>query len=168
MRKMNSSFRSVLSSFALLVFLSCFSQPARAASWKGLEPFVSKRADVERVLGRPVADKMRQDSSLQFSGPEGTITVFFVTPKFIAAKKLPPELEGTVLQIIIQHTGATTDTAESLKLATNPSFEHDDSKGVEVFKNAKDGLSYTFMNGRLKTTRYYYSVEQTLQLQKEK
>ena len=38
---------------------------ASAATWKGLEPFVSKRADVERALGAPVVDKMAEDGILE-------------------------------------------------------------------------------------------------------
>lgn len=167
MSNKNWHVRGALWGIALVVFLCLVNQPAQAASWKGLEPFVSKRADVERVLGRPILNRMLQDSSLQFSGPDGAITVFFVTPKFIATKKLPPSLEGTVLQIIIQHAAASTDTVESLNLVKNSSFDRDDDKGVEVFKNPKDGISYTFVKGRLKTTRYYYSVEQIGRLQKE-
>ena len=57
---------------------------ARAASWKGLEPFVSKRADVERVLGAPVADRMAQEGSLKFNVSGGSVMVFFVTARFVA------------------------------------------------------------------------------------
>lgn len=166
MSRTNLQVQGALWAVALAVFLPFLNQPAQAASWKGLEPLVSKRADVERVLGRPSANRMLQDGTLQFSEPDGKITVFFVTPKFIAAKKLPPSLEGTVLQIIIQHTRAT-DTAESLNLVKNSSFERDAGKDVQVFKNAKDGISYTFVESRLKTTRYYYSVEQIARLQKQ-
>ena len=160
-----SQVRGAFCGIALAVFLSFLNQSAQAATWKGVEPFVSKRADVERVLGRP--NKILQDGALQFNGAEGTITVFFVTPKFIAAKKLAPALEGTVLQIIIQHEPAPADTPESLNLVKNPAFERDDDdKSVKIFKNTKDGTSYTFVNGRLKTTRYFYSVEQIDRLQK--
>jgi hypothetical protein len=138
--------------------------PARAASWKGLEPFVSKRADVERVLGRP--SKLLKDGALQFSTPDGTITVFFVTPKFIAAKRLPERLAETILEITIQRVASATDTPESLGLLKNSSFKRSDDKAVAVFTNTKDGITHTFINGRLKTTRYFYSEEQLSQLQK--
>src|SRR5215212_2276073 len=48
---------------ALAVLLSA---GARAATWKGLEPFVSKRADVEQALGAPVADRYADDGTLEF------------------------------------------------------------------------------------------------------
>src|SRR5436305_3111450 len=76
---------------------------ARAASWKGLEPFVSRRADVEKALGAPVADHMSEDGSLKFNVSGGSVTVFFVTPKFVSTKHLAPKLEGTVLQIVLSH-----------------------------------------------------------------
>ena len=147
--------------------LLLFEQAASAASWKGLEPFVSKRADVERVLGAPKVDHMSEHGTLQFDVTGGAVTVFFVTPKFIAAKKLSPALEGTVLQIVLQHERAT-DTPESLNVVTNPAFKRQADKSVEVFTNEKDGLIYTFVDSRLKTTRYAYSTEQLARIQRGK
>jgi hypothetical protein len=151
---------------ALASFLSLLTPPAPAATWKGLEPFVSKRADVERALGRHT--KMLQDGALQFNAPDGIVSVYFVTPKFIATKKLSPELEGTVLQIIIQHQSGAAGTPESLNLVKNSSFKRSEGKGVLVLTNTKDGVSYTFVESRLKTTRYFYSAEQLNRLQKAK
>ncbi|HWS52613.1 MAG TPA: hypothetical protein VN228_00690 [Pyrinomonadaceae bacterium] len=140
---------------------------ARAASWKGLEPFVSKRADVERQLGAPASDRMSETGTLQFNVSGGTVTVFFVTPKFIAAKKLSPALEGTVLQIVLQHPSAT-DTPESLNVVTNSDFERQAKGNTEVFTNAKEGLIYTFIDSRLRTTRYSYSAQQLARIQRGK
>jgi hypothetical protein len=148
-----------------VVALLLAAQTARAASWKGLEPFVSKRADVERVLGAPKADRMAENGTLEFSVTGGAVTVFFVTPKFIAAKRLSPELEGTVLQIVLQHDQAT-DTPESLNIVTNSAFERQANKSVEVFTNARDGVIYTFVDSRLKTTRYSYSAQQLSRIQR--
>jgi hypothetical protein len=140
-------------------------QSALAATWKGLEPFVSKRADVERVLGAPTADHMAQNGTLQFKVSGGSVTVFFVTPKFIAAKKLSPALEGTILQIVLQHERAT-DTPESLNVVSNSAFKRQADKGVEVFINEKEGLMYTFVESKLKTTRYAYSTDQLARIQR--
>ena len=154
---------SVQSALAVLAaaftVLMLASHEARAATWKGLEPFVSKRADVERVLGRPTADRLAQDGTLRFELPDGAATISFVTPKFIAARKLSPALEGTVLQILVQHR-ASTDTPESLKLVNNPDYEVVASGPTQVYTNPKDGIYYSFVEGRLKTTRYSYSAEQ--------
>ena len=49
---------------ALTILLSAGA--ARAATWKGLEPFVSNRADVERVLGAPATDRYNEDGTLEF------------------------------------------------------------------------------------------------------
>jgi len=144
---------------AALTVLVFASQEARAATWKGLEPFVSKRADVERILGRPTADRVAQDGTLRFELPHGAATISFVTPKFIAARKLSPALEGTVLQIVVQHP-ASTDTPESLNLVKNPDYEVVASGPTQVYTNPKDGIYYTFVESRLKTTRYSYSEEQ--------
>jgi len=152
---------------AALAAFVLVSQPALAATWKGLEPFVSKRADVERVLGVPTSDRFADNGTLEFNVSGGKVTVFFVTPKFIAAKKLSPALEGTVLQIILQHERAT-DTPESMNLVKNGAYEHRRDKGVDVYSDPKAGLFYTFVESRLKTTRYSYSWEQFSNIQKMK
>src|ERR687894_1286054 len=126
---------------------------AQAATWKGLEPFVSKRADVEKVLGAPTNDRFAEDGTLEFNVSGGRVTVFFVTPKFIASKKLPSHYEGTVLQIVLQHESAR-DTPESMNLVTNKSFKREAKGSVEKYSDDKDGLFYTFVESRLKTTRY--------------
>jgi hypothetical protein len=146
----------------LAVALAAFtlaSPEARAATWRGLEPFVSKRADVERVLGKPTSDRLAIDGTLHFERAEGPVTISFVTPRFIATRKLLPALEGTVFQIVVQHA-ASNDTPESLKLVNNPDYERTAAGPAQVYTNPKDGIYYTFVENRLKTTRYSYSDEQ--------
>lgn len=138
-----------------------------AATWKGLEPFVSKRTDVERVLGAPVADRFADDGTLEFNVSGGKVTVFFVTPKFIASKKLPERYADTVLQIVLQHERAT-DTPESMNLVTNKAYEHRHDKGVDVYLEPKEGVAYTFVDSHLKTTRYSYSSQQLAKIQRGK
>ena len=150
---------------AAFVLLS--SAQTRAATWKGLEPFVSKRTDVERVLGVPVADRVADDGTLEFNVAGGKVTVFFVTPKFVTTKRLPAHYEGTVLQIVLQHERAT-DTPESMNLVSNKSFEHRHDKGVDVYLEPKEGIAYTFVDSRLKTTRYSYSAQQLARIQRGK
>jgi hypothetical protein len=150
---------------AAYVLLS--SAQTRAATWKGLEPFVSKRADVERVLGVPVADRMAADGTLEYNVAGGKVTVFFVTPKFIAAKRLPERYADTVLQIVLQHEHAT-DTPESMDLVRNKAYEHRYDKGVDVYLEPKEGIAYTFVDSHLKTTRYTYSSQQLARMQRGK
>ena len=94
------------------------------------------------------------------------MTTFFEA-KFIAAKKLSPDLEGTVLQIVLQHTNAA-DTPESMNLVKNKDFDRQSKEQVDFFLNAKEGLGYTFVKDRLKTTRYSYSSEQLSRIQRGK
>ena len=155
----------VLAAAAYVIILS--SAQARAATWKGLEPFVSKRTDVERVLGAPAADRMDADGTLEFNVSGGKVTVFFVTPKFVSTKRLPAHYEGTVLQIVLQHESAR-DTPESMNLVTNKAFKREAKGGVEKYTDEKDGLIYTFVESHLKTTRYAYSMDRLARVQRGK
>jgi hypothetical protein len=47
-----------------------------------------------------------------------------------------------------------------MRLVDNKNFEREDRQGGTVFRNLKDGIAYTFFNGRLKTTRYSASATQ--------
>ncbi|HEX8560066.1 MAG TPA: hypothetical protein VF668_18360 [Pyrinomonadaceae bacterium] len=159
--------RSVALGLAAALVLLLPAGAARAATWKGLEPFVSKRADVEKVLGAPTADRYDAEGTLEFNVSGGRVTIFFVTPKFVASKRLPAHYEGTVLQIILQHENAQ-DTPESMNLVTNKAFKREGARGVEKFSDDKDGLFYTFVESRLKTTRYSYSMERLARVQQGK
>lgn len=151
--------RVVLSAVALFASLLILSQSALAASWNGIEPLKSRRADVERIMGKPLVDQPGEDGTLQFKVNGGTVTIAFVNAHFVASKKLDPSLEGTVLQIVLQHDNSS-DTPESMNITGNSRFERQDTQGGSIFRNQKDGIVYTFFNGRLKTTRYTPSATQ--------
>jgi hypothetical protein len=139
---------------ALLVFAISSPLPAaRAASWSGIEPLKSRRADVERVLGKPAEDRPGQTGTLRFKVAGGTVTVAFIDARYVAAHKLARELEGTVRQIVLQHE-SSSETPESMKLVKNGSFEREDRGQVTVFRNSREGLAYTFIGGRLRTSYY--------------
>ena len=134
-----------------------FSAVANAASWRNLEPFVSKRADVEKALGRPASEG--PNGSLNFSVMGGTVSVSFVDGNFVRSKKLRPDVEGTVLQIILQHE-SSSDTPESMFLNKDRDFVRDATKDALIYRNLKEGIVYTFIGGRLRTTRYTFSEKQ--------
>ena len=159
--------RAVALSLAAALAVVLSAAVARAATWKGLEPFVSKRADVEKVLGAPVSDRFGEDGTLEFKVDGGKVTIFFVTPKFVASKRLPAHYEGTVLQIVLQHERAQ-DTPESMNLVTNKSFKREAQGSVEKYSDDKEGLFYTFVESRLKTTRYSYSMDRLARIQRGK
>ena len=139
---------------ASLVFLS---RPARATGWNSIEPLKSRRADVERILGKPLQDQPGENGTLHFKVQGGKVTVAFVNANFVRTKKLYPELEGTVLQIVLQHENSS-ETPESMLLTGNKHFEREDTQGGTIFRNLRDGIAYTFFQGRLKTTRYSASA----------
>jgi hypothetical protein len=127
---------------------------------------VSRRADVERVLGPPSENRLAKDGTLRFDLPDSPVTVYFVTPKFIAAMKVPPSIEGTVLLILVQHP-SSRDTPGSMRLPAKLDFERQVSGPTEVYTNRKDGIYYTFIESRLRTTRYSFSAERLTKLQNE-
>ena len=146
-------FAAVLASLLVAFAAAPFAPPARAAGWSGIEPLKSRRADVERLLGKPVDDRPGQTGTLKFKVAGGTVTVAFIDARFVAAHKLSPALEGTVRQVVLQHD-SSSESPESLKLVKNGSFEREDRGQVSVFRNTRDGLAYTFVAGRLRTTYY--------------
>lgn len=150
-------FRSSLLKATLFVsILGCasFAGPVKAASWQGIEPLKSRRAEVVQILGQPVGES--PEGVLRFTVMGGSVQVSFVDEKFVTAKKLKPELAGTVLQIVLQHE-RSTDTPESMKLLQNKAFVRDDVRNVSIFRNMKAGMAYTFIDGVLKTTRYTFA-----------
>lgn len=149
----------------LLASLFILSPQTRAMDWNGIEPLKSRRADVERILGKPMTDQPGQDGTLHFKVMGGKVTVAFVSARFVATKKLSPDLEGTVLQIVLQHENSS-ETPESMNLTGSSNFEREDTQGGTIFRNLKDGIAYTFFQNRLKTTRYSPTSRQLGQARK--
>jgi len=140
-----------------------FAGSVQGASWNRIEPFKSRRADVVQIMGRPVSEGA--DGVLRFSVAGGSVQISFVDEKFVTAKKLKPELAGTVLQIVLQHEHSS-DTPESMKLLKNRDFVRDNVQSVSIFRNAKEGVAYTFIDGTLKTTRYSFADGQLMRLRR--
>src|SRR5437870_3119497 len=138
----------------VLMFLS---GNVAAASWNGIEPLKSRRADVERILGKPASEA--PDGTLHFTVAGGSAIVSFVNERLVDAKKLRRDLVGTVLEIVLQHD-SSSDTPDSLNLTKNRDFNRENVQHASVFRNLKDGILYTFLDGKLRTTRYSFSAEQ--------
>jgi hypothetical protein len=149
-------FAALVVVFAALVVSAEF---ASAGNWNGIEPLKSRRAEVEKALGPPLKNQPGATGALHFKVAGGTVAVAFVDARFVASKKLAPELEGTVLQVVLQHENST-DTPESMGLAEKSDFKRDEAQGVIKYTNLKDGMVYTFIGGRLKTTYFTPSSDQ--------
>jgi hypothetical protein len=149
--------RSGVTAGALALVVLIFGTPVSASSWNGIEPFKSRRADVIKILGEPLGES--PDGVMRFAVMGGSVQVSFVSERFVAAKKLRTDLAGTVLEIVLQHEHSS-DTPESLKLVQNRSFTRDETQTSIVFRNLKEGILYTFMQGNLRTTRYTFGDEQ--------
>ncbi len=128
-----------------------------AASWNGIEPFKTHRDDVLKIMGQPVGES--PEGVLRFNVSGGSVQISFVNEKFVATKRLRPELAGAVLEIVLQHEHSSA-TAESMNLLTNKDFIRDDVRNISVFRSPKLGIAYTFMEGILKTTRYTFEDAQ--------
>lgn len=148
--------------FALTLFL-CGAASLEAASWNNIEPFKSRRDDVKQALGTPLTKgddaAATPDGTMRFKINGGTVTITFVTAKLIHARNLSPDVEGTVFQIALQHDNAS-DTPATLGLTNNGDYKLADRQGVSVYTNAKKGIIYTFVNGKLKTSWYNPSAQQ--------
>ncbi len=155
-RRANALVAALIVAASILIFQP---SPADAAAWNGIEPLKSRRADVERVLGKPLEDVPGQTGTLRFKVAGGTVKVSFITAKFIAAKKLLPELEGAVLQVVLQHD-RPTDTPQSLGITSNSKFEVETKDNVAVYRNLKDGIVYTFIGNKLATTYFSAASDQ--------
>lgn len=149
----------IVRAILVVAVLACagFATNISAAAWNGIEPFKTRRDEVLKIMGPPVTES--GDGALHFNVSGGTVQISFVDEKFVTNKKLRPELAGTVLQIILQHQHSS-DTPESMKLKQNKDFTGDDSRNILVYRNIKDGLVYTFIDGSLKTTRYTFADTQ--------
>ena len=148
----SSSSCGALTLFALLVFTAT----AQAGSWRGIEPLKTSRAEVLKVLGTPIDNG---NGPLTFKVMGGTVTIFFVDQNLVRTKRLRPDVAGTVLQIVLQHENSS-DTPDSLDLPKNKNYAREDAKGAVIFRDLKEGIVYTFVNGKLKTTRYTFSEDQ--------
>lgn len=155
-RKVARRFVAFILVFACL--LAGSGQATQAAEWHNLTPLKSRRADVERELGKPLAGDT-SSGALNFKVAGGIVTITFVTAKFAQAKKLSPDTEGTVLLIVLQHENSS-DTPESIGLVNKRGFTREEKGVMNVYTNQKDGITYTFFNGRLKTTRYAPAADQ--------
>lgn len=150
---------SLVAASLVFLVLACISltRDVRAASWQGIEPFKTRRAAVLQILGTPISETA--DGVLRFSVGGGSVQISFVNEKFVTTKKLRPELAGTVLEIVLQHEHSS-ETAESMKLLKNKDFVRDEMRTIVTFRNMKDGIVYTFIDGRLKTTRHTFADSQ--------
>src|SRR5690242_4991302 len=122
----------IVAASGMLALTLIGAQTTFAASWNGIEPFKSTREDVIRILGKPIGEST--DGVLRFNVMGGTVQVSFVSDNFIKAKKLRPELVGTVLEIVLQHENSS-DTPVTMKLMGNKAFVRDETKTTTIFRN---------------------------------
>ena len=151
---MNNFFRTkIVFVFLFTLLFALQSQISMAADWNGITPLKTSREEVEKILGTPLESQQGDNGILRFNVMGGVVTVAFVDEKFAASNKLPKEVVGKVRQIVLQHENSST-TPEDLKLEGNSDFAKEENGKVAIYKNEKDGVIYTFIDGTLKTTYY--------------
>jgi hypothetical protein len=146
-RRVGAMLATIAASLLLL------STSASAESWNGIEPLKSRRSDVERVLGFPLKDQPGMNGTLRFKVAGGSVTIAFVDARFVATKKLSPGIEGTVRQIVLHHDNSS-DSPESMGLSKKSDFKREEKDGVVKYSNLKEGIVYTFMGGKLKSSYF--------------
>ncbi|MER3428631.1 MAG: hypothetical protein C4334_11140 [Pyrinomonas sp.] len=149
----------------LIVLLVLAVQDAMAAPWQGIEPLRSRRADVERILGKPLGAASDAATELRFRIVGGRVTVTFVTPRFIETKRLDPNLAGTVLQVVVDYDNAA-DTPQSLGIQNDANFAREERGPIAIYRNQREGIVYSFLNGRLRRAYYSPSAEQLSRAQR--
>lgn len=142
---------------AVVAISSSVASNVSAASWNGIEPFKTTRAEVIKILGEPIGESA--DGVLRFNVMGGSAQVSFVNDKFMTVKRLRPELVGTVLEIVLQHE-RSSDTPVSMKLLDNKAFTREETKTMTIFRDIKNGVLYTFIDDKLKSTRYTFADSQ--------
>lgn len=157
------SWRATAILIVSILAAASFAREASADSWNGIELFKSRRDEVVKILGKPIAES--SEGALRFAVFGGTVLVGFVSEKFVANKKLRPELAGTVLEIVLQHEHSS-DTPESMSLLKNKEFVRDEIQNASIFRSNKSGIVYTFVDGKLKTTRFTFSEAQLARLRR--
>jgi hypothetical protein len=140
-----------------------FAKVANAAPWNGIEPFKSRRDEVVKLLGKPIGES--SEGALRFAVSGGSVLVSFVSEKFVTNKRLRPDLAGTVLEIVLQHEHSS-DTPESMNLLTNKEFVRDEIQNASIFRSNKSGIVYTFVDGKLRTTRFTFSEAQLARMRR--
>jgi hypothetical protein len=154
----------VIPGICLLALICLSANTVFGTEWSGIDPLKSTRADVEKILGTPMTGPT-QDGSLRFKVAGGVVTVFFVSARFVETKKLDPKLEGTVLEVVLQHD-QSSDTPESLGLMGKKSFAPETVGNTTVYRDLTDGVSYTFVDGKLRTTRFTASTDRLARARK--
>lgn len=143
--------------FAL--FLMSQTQNTMAAGWNGIIPLKTSREEVEKILGVPIARQEGTNTPLQFKVMGGIVTIAFVDENFITVSKLPKDVLGKVRQIVLQHDNSSTKP-EDMKLDEKKEFVKEQKERVTTYRNEKDGITYTFIDGTLKTTYYFAAASQ--------
>lgn len=153
-------FKQILVCACMVLFtVLCLAHSTFAAAWNGIVPLKTSREEVGKILGAPIETQEKEDASLQFRMSGGVVTIAFVDANFATKNHLSKETVGKVRQIVLQHENSTT-TPESMGLDKKRNFVRTVNGKVTVYKNDKDGVMYTFIDGTLKTSYYVASAAQ--------
>ena len=116
---------------------------SRAESWRGIIPLKSARADVERLLGKPLPGSL--DSYATYKLEDGEATVRY------SLRKLCSEVDrcecqvpdGTVIEIAVESNVKVKFRSVRIDVAAFDRFPLVENTGIMIYRNAKVGLIYT-------------------------
>ena len=146
----------LLRSLSLLVLLLSSAEPSAAEQWRGIIPLKSTRADVDRLLGKPLPGN--PDFLAKYKLRDEEVTINYADRKLCReadrCECLVPD--GTVLDISVQpkrKVSFATLRIDQDKFSKHPLAENAD---IEVYYNGEAGLIYTISrtDGTLLYTQY--------------
>jgi hypothetical protein len=145
----------------LLAILLLISTESRAEQWRGIFPMKSTRADVERLLGKPIANELRFFARYQFENERATIR--FATDYDLA------QCEGAccalqldiVTQIDVEPVAKKTFSTLAIDKSKLEWFPLVEDTNVRIYDDREAGLEYwvSMKDDVLLSTRYLASAK---------
>src|SRR5438067_805780 len=141
----------VLCFVALLISLYC---PVASNSWHGITPLVSKRTDVEKLLGLPTADSKAADAAEYKTRTERVFILYSTGPCSAQPSNGWNVPAGTVIEISVEPIPKTRisdlklDAARFAKIRDPEvlflTYYTSEEQGLSIEVNTDDGLVNKF------------------------
>lgn len=142
---------------------------SRAAPWRGIFPLKSTRADVERLLGKPIDNESRFLAHYQFVNERATIS--YATDYDLAECKGPccPLRRDIVTHIDVESIAKHTFSSLAIDKSKFESFPLVEDTNVRIYDDHEAGVEYwvSMKDDALLSIRYLASAKECAQLRKK-